>query len=34
MGCAIDRTHTTPLLTQSPVELDKRSGANHLTSRI
>jgi hypothetical protein len=29
MGCAIDRTHTTPLLTQSPVELDNRSGANH-----
>jgi len=34
MGCAIDGTHTTPLLTQPPVELDTRSGANHLTSRI
>jgi hypothetical protein len=30
----MDRTHTTPLLTQSPVELSDRSGANHLTTRI
>jgi len=26
MGCAIDGTHTTPLLTQPPVELDDRPG--------
>jgi hypothetical protein len=30
VGCGLDRTHTTPLSTRSPVELIDRSGANHL----
>ena len=30
----VKSTHTTPPLTQSPVELSDRSGANHLVSRI
>jgi hypothetical protein len=29
-GLRFDRTHTTPLLTRSPVELIDRAGANHL----
>jgi len=29
-GCALERTHSTPLLSSPPVELSDRSGANHL----